>query len=211
MFILGLTGSIGMGKTEIAKMFRQRRVPVFDADAVARRVSGPGGAVEGSIARVFPDAMSGSEIDRAKLSNIIFADEKRRKYLEDLIHPAVQSAERYFLRSARRKKKNMVVLEIPLLFETKADFRCTATCVVSAPRAVQVRRVLKRKDMTRALFQKIEQTQMLDKEKRRRADFIIEAGTSLGETRRSVYALLHAIKYQGRPRWGSPRGRTTPG
>lgn len=176
MKILCLTGSVGMGKTTAASILRRLGVPVHDADAEVHRLLGRGGAAVAPVAKAFPGAKSGAAIDRAALGRIVFADPAALKRLEKILHPLVRKSERAFLAKARRERQALVVLDIPLLFETGGERRCEGVIVVSAPRAIQRARVLARPGMTREKLAGIEKRQMPDAEKRRRADIIIETG-----------------------------------
>jgi len=176
MKILCLTGSVGMGKSTAARMLRRLGIPVHDADAEVHRLLGPGGAAVGAVVQAFPTVQKGSAIDRAALGRIVFADSAALKRLEKILHPLVRKAENAFLAKARRERQALVVLDIPLLFETRGEGRCDGVIVVSAPRAIQRARVLARPGMTREKLAGIEKRQMPDAEKRRRADIIIETG-----------------------------------
>lgn len=191
MKILGLTGSVGMGKTTAARMLRRLGIPVHDADAEVHRLLGPGGAAVAPVARAFPDSRAANgAINRAALGRTVFADPGALKRLEKILHPLVRKAERTFLARARRQRQALVVLDIPLLFETGGEKRCDGVIVVSAPKAIQHARVLARRGMTREKLAGIEARQMPDAEKRRRADIVID--TSLGR-RHSLAHLRRAI------------------
>ena len=175
--ILGLTGSIGMGKSATARMFSERGVPVHDSDAAVHALYGPGGAGARAIEEAFPGTLAqDGAVDRAALRQAVLGDAETLKRLEAIVHPLVQAESRAFLE--RHAEAPLVVLDIPLLFETGADARCHAVLVVSAPLAVQRARVLARPGMNEAAFEAILSKQMPDAEKRRRADFLID--TSLG-------------------------------
>ena len=190
MKILCLTGSVGMGKTTAARMLRRLGIPVHDADGEVHRLLGRGGAAVRAVDAAFPGVKSGKAIDRAVLGKIVFADKTALKRLEAILHPLVRQAERRFLAEARREHRRLVVLDIPLLFETKGERRCDGVIVVSAPRSIQRARVLARPGMTKERLAAIEARQMPDREKRRRADIVIETG--LGK-RHSLAALRRAI------------------
>jgi len=176
MKILCLTGSVGMGKTTAARMLRRLGVPVHDADAEVHRLLGRGGAAVPAVAKAFPGVKTGSAIDRAALGRIVFSDPAALKRLEKILHPLVRKAERAFLAKARRQRQPLVVLDIPLLFETRGEGTCDGVIVVSAPEAIQRARVLARPGMTREKLAGIEARQMPDAEKRQRADVVIETG-----------------------------------
>jgi dephospho-CoA kinase len=190
MKILCLTGSVGMGKTTAARMLRRLGIPVHDADGEVHRLLGRGGAAVRAVDAAFPGVKSGKAIDRAALGKVVFADKAALKRLEGILHPLVRRAERRFLAEARRQHRRLVVLDIPLLFETKGERRCDGIIVVSAPRSIQRARVLARPGMTKERLAAIEARQLPDREKRRRADIVIETG--LGK-RHSLAALRRAI------------------
>ncbi|MEQ8667269.1 MAG: dephospho-CoA kinase [Rhodospirillales bacterium] len=177
MNVLGLTGSIGMGKTVTANMFRYFRVPVHDADAVVHELLGPGSAAVEAVLNAFPGvAATSGGTDRRALGKRVFGDDDALRSLEAILHPLVQAAERAFKDRCRRMGYRLVVLDIPLLFETGGDTRCDRTCVVTAPAFLQRRRVMMRAGMTDDRFRQILSRQMPDEEKRRRADFIVQSG-----------------------------------
>ena len=190
MKVLCLTGSVGMGKTTAARLLRRLGVPVHDADAEVHRLLGPGGAAVGAVEAAFPGVQQGSAIDRAALGRLVFADPAALRRLEAILHPMVRQAERRFLAAARRQRRRLVVLDSPLLFETGGERRCDGVLVVSAPRAIQLARVMTRPGMTKARLAGVEARQMPDAQKRRRADFIISTG--LGK-RHSLRALRQAL------------------
>lgn len=177
MRILGLTGSIAMGKSTAAAMLRRMGVPVHDADAVVHALSRPGGAALPAIRAAFPDlALADGGIDRIALSRRAFAEPAVLRKLEAILHPLVRAAEGRFLRLQRARRAPLVVLDIPLLYETEGEKRCDAVLVVSAPRLVQVQRALSRPGMSPEKFAAIEAKQMPDAEKRRRAEIVIPTG-----------------------------------
>ena len=190
MIILGLTGSIGMGKTEAAKTFRRLNVPVFDADATVHQLLGINGEAVADVARLFPKAVRDGNVDRQALGAMVFDQPKQLKRLEGILHPRVRGVEKRFLASAARRGEAMVVLDIPLLFESRRQGRCDATAVVSAPQFVQRGRVLRRTGMTVAKYEAILERQMPDAEKRSLADFMIPTG--LGK-RFSLQRIRHII------------------
>jgi dephospho-CoA kinase len=176
MRILGLTGSIAMGKSTAAAMLRRMGIPVHDADKVVRDLTKLGGAAIPAITAAFPDLAAGSGIDRPELSRLAFDDPIVLRKLEEILHPLVQAAESKFLRQQRARRQKIVALDIPLLLETGGEDRCDAVLVVSAPRMVQMQRVLSRPGMSLSKLYGIEKRQMADREKRRRADFVIPTG-----------------------------------
>lgn len=187
MIILGLTGSIGMGKSTVAAMFRKLGVPVFDADAEVHRLQGPGGALVGVIDKSFPGTATPGGIDRAVLSRYVLGDRGALRRLEMLVHPAVAVARRNFLR--RNRSRPLVVLDIPLLYEKGHDRRLDVVAVVSAPIWKQRRRVLARPGMTVARLRHILALQTPDHVKRRRADFVIDTGIQPNMTRAEISTL----------------------
>ena len=187
MIILCLTGSVGMGKSTAAREFRRMRIPVHDADKAVHRLLGRGGKAVAAVAAAFPGVEKGGAIDRAALGRLVFSDPAALKRLEAILHPLVRQAERAFLARARRRRRKLVVLDIPLLFETGGEARCDKVVVVSAPRRVQLARVMARPGMTADRLAGVEARQMPDAEKRRRADIVIETGLD----RRHSLAKLH--------------------
>ena len=178
MVILGLTGSIGMGKSTAAAALRRMGVPVHDADHAVHNLLGKGGRAVPAIAREFPGVVTEGRVDRARLGAIVFADPKALRRLESILHPMVRRAERAFLAAAARRRVPVVVLDIPLLYETSGEGRCDAVVLVSAPAMVQTPRVLLRRGMTPAKLAGIHARQMPDAQKRRRADFVVPTGLS---------------------------------
>ena len=174
--ILGLTGSIAMGKSETARMFRRLRVPVFDADAEVHHLLSTGGKAVALVSAAFPSVMQGGAIDRTALGKLVFANRSDLRVLEGILHPLVGGARKRFLRRAGGDRVSVVVVDVPLLFETRGDARCDAVVVVSAPDFVQRQRAMARADMTGEKLDAILARQMPDRIKRRKADFIIETG-----------------------------------
>ena len=193
---LALTGSIGMGKSTVAQMFVDAGVPLFDADAEVRRLQSGGPLVEKIGAR-WPDAIVNGAVDRDRLGARVLADRDELAALEVMVHPAVQDARTDFLLAHRGAAA--LLFDIPLLFETGGDKAFDKVIVVSAPATVQRERVLGRPGMTIAKYDGIMARQMDDAEKRRRADFVIDTGRSLAETRAEVNAILACL--------GLPTGR----
>lgn len=191
--IWGLTGSIGMGKSAVAAMLRRLDVPVFDADAEVHRLQGPSGALLPAIEARFPGTTSAGGVDRAKLGAIVFSHPAELKALEAIVHPAVKRSRIAFLR--RNRARRVVVLDIPLLFESHTERKLAGVIVVSAPAWKQRARVLARPGMTSAKFNRIRRLQIPDAKKRQGADFIIDTGTTFDRTRaqvRRLVACLHA-------------------
>ena len=190
-FILGLTGSIGMGKSAVAAMFHGLGVPVFDADAAVHELQGPGGALIPAIEAEFPGTTGPQGVDRPKLGAAVFGDAAALGRLEAIVHPAVAARRRAFLE--RHSEAPLIVFDIPLLFEKGGWEQVDAVLVVSASPEAQRQRVLARPGMTEAKFEQILGLQVPDAEKRERADFVIDTGTSLAETRHAVQRLVHAL------------------
>lgn len=190
-FILGLTGSIGMGKSAVAAMLRGLGVPVFDADAAVHELQGPGGACIAPIERAFPGTTGPQGVDRQKLGAAVFGNPEALRLLESIVHPEVAEMRRTFL--ADNADQPLIVFDIPLLFEKTTDHGLDAVVVVSAPAEMQRERVLARPGMTPEKFEQILTLQVPDAEKRERADHVIDTGVSLAETRHAVQRLVHAI------------------
>lgn len=202
MKVIGLTGSIGMGKSTTAKMFTKLGVPVHDSDEEARDVLADGGIAVGDVIDEFPgceDKAQKGTIDRGALHKIVFDDETARKRLEAIIHPYVWKAQKDFIKAAQNKGVDMVALDIPLLFETGANLKVDFTVVVSAPFHEQKRRVLARDNMNEEKFNKVLSVQMPDKEKRRRADFVINTGLNISDTMDQVKTTVKQIRNTPKP------------
>ena len=194
MRVLGLTGSIGMGKSTAANAFRRLRVPVFDADATVHRLQGKGGAAVRPIEAAFPGTTRDGRVDRAALRAVVLADPAARRRLEGIVWPLVRKAERRFLAAARRRGARIAVLDIPLLLETGGERRVDEVIVVSAPAAVQRARVLARGTMSPAQFAAIRAAQMPDAEKRRRADRVVRTGLSRHAAQRQIRAIVRELR-----------------
>jgi len=188
MFILGLTGSIGMGKSATAKMFAAEGVPVHDADAVVHALYD--GEATPAIEAAFPGTTANGKVDRDKLGKHVFGDAAAIARLEAIVHPLVAKARDKFLSEAARSGAKVAVLDIPLLYETKGDARCDAVVVVSAPADVQRQRAFERPGMTEQKLETILAKQMPDAEKRRRADFIVDTSQGLDHARDQVRDIL---------------------
>ncbi len=193
MKIIGLTGGIGMGKSTIAAAFRRARIPVFDADATVHALQTRGGRAVRAIGQAFPGAVRNGAVDRAALRAIVIPDPPSMRVLERILHPMVRVAERAFLARARRARRPVVVLDIPLLLETGGERRVDLVLVVSAPRSVQRARVRARRRMTEAQIDTIIARQMPDAEKRRRADVIISTGLSRYHALRHLRRLIQDL------------------
>ena len=190
--IVGLTGSIGMGKTTIAAMLRDEGVPVFDADAEVHRLQGPGGALLPAIEAAFPGATGPDGVDRIRLGEQVFGDDAALARLEAIVHPAVAAAQRAFLE--RHGDAPVVVLDIPLLFERGTAALVDRILVVSAPPAVQRARVLARPGMTAEKFEAILARQTPDADKRAQADFIVDTSGTLDDSRDQLRAILACLR-----------------
>jgi dephospho-CoA kinase len=193
MIVLGLTGSIGMGKSTTAQMFREAGVPVWDADAAVHQLYSEGGAAVAPIAQAFPGAVKNAVVDRAALSGLLKTDAAAWKRLEAIVHPLTRASQQAFLRKHLDGGAKAVVLDIPLLMETGQDKFMDAVVVVSAPAEVQRARVMARPGMSAERFEAIRAKQTPDAEKRSRADFVINTALGLDEARRQVRAILAAI------------------
>jgi dephospho-CoA kinase len=189
--IIGLTGSIGMGKSTVAAMFAEAGVPVFDADAEVRSLQGPGGELLPAIEAAFPGSTGPHGVDRDRLGAAVFADKAALARLEAIVHPAVGARRAAFL--AAHADKPAVVFDIPLLFERGGHAGVDTIVVVSAPADQQAERVLARPGMTAEKFAHILALQIPDAEKRARADHVIDTGTSHAETRAQVLALIDQL------------------
>lgn len=189
--IIGLTGSIGMGKSTVAGMFAGAGIPVFDADAEVRAMQGPGGELLPAIEAAFPGSTGSDGVDRERLGAQVFADKAALARLEAIVHPAVAARRAAFL--AQHHDKRAVLFDIPLLFEKGGHENVDLIVVVSAPHDVQRARVLARPGMTAQKFDHIFSLQLHDGEKRARADYVIDTGTSLEETGAQVAALIASL------------------
>ena len=194
-FILGLTGSIGMGKSAVAAMLRELGVPVFDADAAVHKLQGPDGACLAPIERAFPGTTGPLGVDRQKLGAAVFGDPDKLRLLEAIVHPEVAEMRRAFL--ADNTDAPLIVFDIPLLFEKTTQHGLNAVAVVSAPADIQRQRVLARPGMSVEKFEKILALQVPDTDKRARADFVIDTGVPLAETRAQVAALVTHLREKG--------------
>jgi dephospho-CoA kinase len=192
--VLGLTGSIGMGKSTVAAMFRRLGVPVFDADAAVHVLQGPGGRLLDAIEAGFPGTTGAAGVDRGALGASVLHDKAALARLERMIHPAVARMQRDFLR--RHRSHRLIVLDIPLLFEKGGWRRVDRIAVVSAPAWVQRRRVLARPGMTMVRLARIRALQTPDAEKRRRADHVIPTGVVRARTARAVRKLTACLRTQ---------------
>lgn len=191
MISIALTGSIGMGKSTVARMFAERGIPVFDADAEVRRLQGPGGELVPNIESRFPGTTRDGQVDREALASAVLGEPDELAALEELVHPAVHAARARFLLANQHRPA--LLFDIPLLFETGGADAFDTVIVVSAPPLVQRERVLARAGMTPAKLEAILARQMPDEEKRSRADFVIDTSGALSETERQVEQILACL------------------
>lgn len=194
--ILGLTGGIGMGKSTIAQLCRDKDIPVFSADQYIHRALNKNGVGVAAVRSTFPKSynVATRKIDRAQLGQIIFNDFTFRKKLEAILHPIVRAAELRFIARHQKKQTPLIILDIPLLFETKADRFCTAVMVVSAPAYVQRERVLSRRHMTLEKFKAIKRAQMSNSKRLAKADYILDTDATMADTKRNLQRLLKQIQ-----------------
>lgn len=201
MIILGLTGSIGMGKSAAVGNFRRLGVPVHDADKTVHELLAKEGEAAPRIKDLFPDAVKKGTLDRERIAKRVFGDAEALARIEEILHPMVRRREQAFLGRAARQGRALVVLDIPLLFETGGEIRCDAVVTVSAPKFIQQRRVLKRKGMTRERFETILSRQMPDAEKRRRADFVVLTGLGRDFSLRQILKLVRIMSRRRGTKW----------
>jgi dephospho-CoA kinase len=194
--VIGLTGSIGMGKTETAKMFARLGIPVYDSDAAVHQLYEPGGDAVEPIAQAFPGAVRDGRVDRAELSRQLAADKAGFKTLEKIVHPLVARHQADFRARAIRDKAAMIVLDIPLLFETGGHERVDVVVVVSAPHHMQRERVLARPGMTQEKLDQLLSRQVADAEKRAKAHFVVETDKGLDHAFEQVKAIVAALRRQ---------------
>jgi len=198
MLVIGLTGSIAMGKSAATRLLRRRRIPVHDADATVHALIGPQGRAVAAIAAAFPDCVHDSTVDRAALGRLVFADPQALARLEAILHPLTRAAARRFLAMAARRRSRLVVLDIPLLFEIGAERGVDAVLVLTAPAWLQRDRALRRPGMTDAKLAGILARQVPDRHKRRQADAIVSSAQGLARTHHALGRILAA--------WASRRG-----
>jgi dephospho-CoA kinase len=202
MITLGLTGSIGMGKSATAAMFAEEGCPVYDADAEVHRLYAKGGAAVGPVEAAFPGVEEEGAINRAKLSAQVVGHDEALDRLNRIVWPLLGTARREFFRKAEEDGVPIVVLDIPLLFETGGERNMDAVVVVSAPADVQRQRVLAREDMNEAKLDAILARQMADEEKRARAHFVVDTSSGFEAARAQVRDIIAALKH---PDWRSSR------
>ena len=194
MVVIGLTGSIAMGKSATSKIFKSYGVPVFNADDCVHQLIGPNGKLVSLIGHRFTGTLEKNKnieyINRVKLGNIIFKDKEKKEELESIIHPQVSIERKKWKEQAQRQRSKAICYDVPLLYETKGEKLCNFVVVVSAPLFLQRYRALNRFDMTEKKFNNILKNQISDKEKRKRADFIINSGIGYRFARNQVYNIL---------------------
>jgi dephospho-CoA kinase len=196
LIIIGLTGSIAMGKTTVARMFADEGVPVFDSDSAVHELY-RGAAVE-PVEACFPNVTVDGRIDRVRLASRVIGDPAALRKLESIVHPLVESARHRFISAARSSFRNMLVMDVPLLFETAGDAAVDLVVVVTAPAAIQRARALSRSGMTGERFDEIVQRQTPDIEKRRRAHFLVDTSASVETTRQQVRDFVQAVSGMSR-------------
>jgi dephospho-CoA kinase len=199
VIVLGLTGSLAMGKSTAAQTLRSFGVPVFDADAAVHRLLGPGGAGVGPVCEAFPDCAGAGTIDRARLGRRVFGDTLALTRLEAILHPLVRAEQARFLARCRARAAWLAVLDIPLLYETGGERLVDAVAVVSAPAFLQAQRALRRPGMTLARLAAIRTRQLAEREKLRRADFVIPTGLERRRAVRAIAAMIDRLRAR-RPR-----------
>jgi dephospho-CoA kinase len=201
VIVLGLTGSIGMGKSTAAATLRRLGLPVFDADGEVHRLLAPGGTAVREVEAAFPGVRNPEGgIDRQRLGQRVFGNQAALRRLEGILHPRVRIAERRFVARARARREPLVVLDIPLLFETGGVERCDYVLVVSAPLRLQRERVMRRPGMSESRFAGILHAQMPDREKRRRANFVVATALGRGATFRRLKAIVRMLGAGEAPR-----------
>ena len=201
MIILGLTGSIGMGKSTAADMLRSLCVPVLDSDAVVHGLIGCGGAAVPFVDAAFPGVVENGAVNRAALGKQVFGDPEALRRLEKILHPMVFAERQRFLRSWAGRRQPTVALDVPLLFETGADRSCDATILISAPEFVQTGRVLRRPGMTRERLDEIRKQQMPEAEKRQRSDFIVPSSLGYRFTLQRLEAIVRLMAVRSGRHW----------
>ena len=194
MMVLGVTGSIAMGKTTVSTMLAHLNNPIHDADKIVHELMDVNGKAYYKIAESFPEAVQVGGIDRAKLGRDVFGKPEKLKQLESILHPLVREARNKFIKQQSRFKSKLVILDVPLLYETGGDKDCDKVLVVSAPYYIQRQRALARQGMTQTKFDDILKRQLPDHEKRRRANFIVPTGLGKAYTYRALQRLMLDLK-----------------
>ena len=203
MILVGLTGSIGMGKSTTADLFRQAGVPVHDADAAVHEIYGPGGAAVEPVGEAFPGVVVDGRIDRERLGQRVFGDPEALARLEAIVHPLLGGRRQALVKEARQAGAPVMVFDVPLLFETGGEKAMDAVVVVSCDPALQRQRVLARPGMTQARLEAILARQTPDADKRARADFVIDTGHGVEAAREQVREVLHSL---AQPGWRGRQG-----
>lgn len=195
MIVIGLTGSIGMGKSAAGRLFRRMGIPVHESDTAVHKALNPRGPAFEEVAVTFPEAWDVKKrlIDRKRLGEIVFHDTHKRQELEKILHPVAHRSQVKFIRTVARSGKKFAVLDIPLLFETGAKKRVDAIVCVTAPHSIQRRRVLRRPGMTEEKFQKILSLQIPDGKKRQLSDFIVQTGLGYAHTYKTLRAIIRKL------------------
>ncbi len=194
MIVLGVTGSIAMGKSTVSTMLSRMNNPIHDADKTVHNLMNANGKAYHEIAKRFPRVVEFNSVDRIKLGREVFGNSEKLKQLENILHPLVREARDSFIRQQNRYKSRLVILDVPLLYETGSDKHCHKVLVVSAPYFIQRQRVLARQGMTQTKFHDILRRQLPDHEKRRRADFIVPTGLGKAYTYRSLKRLMRNLR-----------------
>lgn len=194
MIIAGLTGSVAMGKTETARMFAANGIPVFDADAEVHRLYGRNGEAVPLLGQAFPSVVCDGTVDRGRLSDIVMSDPEALAKLESIVHPLVEKARARFVDEARRRSDKLVILDVPLLFETGQDRNVDKVIVVTAPAEVQRQRAMEREGMTLQKLEKTLSRQVPDAEKRLRADFIVDSSRGFADAAVQVRQIVAKLK-----------------
>lgn len=201
MLLIGLTGSIGMGKTTVAQCFAAESVPCYAADEAVHRLYQQGGTAVAQVAELFPSAIKNGAVNRAALSQFVLQDKTALQELEAIIHPLVRADRFAFLKQQAHKGASKIILDIPLLFETGAQDEVDVTLVVSAPAEIQKQRVLARPNMTEEKFAAISKRQMADAEKCRLADFVIDNSGTIPQTHKQVQTILKKLENWPHRQW----------
>lgn len=191
---IGLTGSIGMGKSTVGKMFEAEGIPIYNVDAEIHKLYEVGGAAVGPIGEVFPDAIIDGRVDRPTLSKLVVGNDAEIKKLEQIVHPLVGMHRADFIEKAEDAGHDMIILDVPLIFETGGESHFDKILVVSAPKEVQKKRVLARDDMSEEKFEAILARQLPDAEKREKADFVIDTNCSEAETAKQVTDVIRSLR-----------------
>jgi dephospho-CoA kinase len=196
VIVIGLTGSVGMGKSTAARFLKRMGLPVHDADRAVHRLMAKGGAAVAAVEAAFPGVTQDGAVDRKRLAARVFGHPAEMKRLEAILHPMVRRAERRFLALCRSRQEPIAVLDIPLLYETGGEKRCDLVIVLSAPQFLQDQRVLRRPGMSPERLAEIKAKQMPDAEKRKRADIVIHTGLGLRRTRTVLLHVLRKLKHR---------------